>query len=92
MADYMMAIGKKGIFYIGPADLSTNERLKITEQEFRYPQFVTIPNFDKEIKEKVAEFFQDHEIIRVLKSKDAINAIHEIFIKNKREYNELNRE
>lgn len=85
MADYTMVMGKEN-FYIGPADLRTDKRLEIKKKDFRYPQFVTIENFDKEIKQKVAEFFQDRGEIKVFKSEDAIKAIHNIFIENKREY------
>lgn len=92
MAYYKMSIGARENFYIGPADLSTDKRLEISKKDFRYPQFVTIENFDKEIKEKVADFFQDRGEIKVFKSDDAIKKIHEIFIENRREFDEFDRE
>ena len=85
MTEYTMAIGKEN-FYIGPTDLKNDKRLEISKKDFRYPQFVTIESFDKEIKEKVADFFEDSGEIKVFKSNEAIKAIHDIFIENKREF------
>ena len=85
MTEYTMAIGKEN-FYIGPTDLKIDKRLEISKKDFRYPQFVTIESFDKEIKEKVADFFEDSGEIKVFKSDEAIKAIHDIFIENKREF------
>ena len=85
MTEYTMAIGKEN-FYIGPTDLKIDKRLEISKKDFRYPQFVTIESFDKEIKEQVADFFEDSGEIKVFKSVEAIKAIHDIFIENKREF------
>lgn len=85
MTEYTMAIGKEN-FYIGPTDLKNDKRLEISKKDFRYPQFVTIESFDKEIKEKVADFFEDSGEIKVFKSNEAVKAIHDIFIENKREF------
>lgn len=85
MTEYTMVIGKEN-FYIGPTDLKNDKRLEISKKDFRYPQFVTIESFDKEIKEKVADFFEDSGEIKVFKSDEAIQAIHDIFIENKREF------
>ena len=67
MTEYTMAIGKEN-FYIGPTDLKNDKRLEISKKDFRYPQFVTIESFDKEIKVGDKLIFEDMAIYSMVKN------------------------
>lgn len=90
--EYTITVGKKEKFYVGTADLSDSKRLEIPFQDLRYPEFVRMENLDKEIEKLISEFFGDRGKIVCHKTSDSQLSLHNIFIANKLEFDEFDRE